>query len=46
MRKKKITISVNMELIKWIDDQINETHKFANTSHAFEFAMYKLIKES
>jgi len=46
MRKKKITISIHPDIIKWIGEQIAEDHKFASTSHAFEYAMYRLIKES
>lgn len=46
MRKKKITISIHDDILQWIDKQINEKHTFASTSHAIEYAMYKLIKES
>lgn len=46
MSKIKITMRVHDDILKWIDKQINEDHKFATRTHAFEFAMYKLIRES
>lgn len=42
--KQKITITVNKEILKWIDSQIKE-YKFRNRSHAFEFGIYKLIQQ-
>lgn len=45
MKKQKITISVNVELLDYIRKEKKETHRFSNISHAFEYAMYKLIKD-
>jgi len=43
--KEKITITVNSELLEWIDSQIKE-YKFGSRSHAFELGIYKLIQKS
>lgn len=44
MKKEKISITVDEKLLKWIDSKIKEK-VFANRSHAFEFAIAKLVEE-
>jgi Arc/MetJ-type ribon-helix-helix transcriptional regulator len=45
MRKKvKTSIALDPDMITWIDSQI-KTKRFANRSHAIEYALQKL-KES
>lgn len=43
MPKEKVTITVEKRLLEWIDKQI-ETFRFRNRSHAFEYALAKLIE--
>jgi len=43
MPKEKVTITVEKRLLEWIDKQI-ETFRFRNRSHAFEYAVAKLIE--
>jgi len=44
MAKAKISISLETELIAWLDQQIRD-NKFRNRSHAFESALSTLKKE-
>lgn len=39
--KLKTSISLDEELLKWIDQQI-KTKRFANRTHAIEYALQKL----
>ncbi|MCS7124515.1 MAG: ribbon-helix-helix domain-containing protein [Candidatus Bathyarchaeota archaeon] len=43
MPKEKVTITVEKRLLEWIDRQI-ENFRFRNRSHAFEYAIAKLIE--
>ncbi|HEV2193370.1 MAG TPA: ribbon-helix-helix domain-containing protein [Nitrosopumilaceae archaeon] len=43
MAKLKLTISVDEELVNWIDQQIKEKI-FSSRSHGFEYAVSKLKK--
>jgi len=43
MPKQKVTITVEKRLLEWIDKQV-ESFRFRNTSHAFEFAVAKLME--
>ena len=36
MMKERITVTIDMELLQWIDRRIEE-HLFANRSHGFEY---------
>lgn len=38
--KVKLSITIDEELIKWLDSQIKKK-KFANRSHGFEYALNK-----
>lgn len=42
-RKPKLTITVDSELIKWIDEEIRKK-RFSSRSHAFEFCVHR-VKE-
>lgn len=42
-RKIKTSIALDEELIKWIDSQI-KTRRFANRTHAVEYALEQLRK--
>jgi Arc/MetJ-type ribon-helix-helix transcriptional regulator len=42
-KKKTISISIDEESLKWIDQQI-ESKRFAHRSHAFEYAIEQLRK--
>jgi len=44
MGKKKVTVSIDENILKWIEKQIKEK-LFAGISHAIEYALFKLIKE-
>jgi len=43
MPKQKVTITVEKKLLEWIDKQV-EKFRFRNRSHAFEYAIAKLIE--
>ncbi|MGI0068971.1 MAG: ribbon-helix-helix domain-containing protein [Nitrosopumilaceae archaeon] len=45
MVKTKISITIDEELIKWLDSQIKKK-KFANRSHGFEYAVSELKDQS
>ena len=40
-KKVKTSIALDEELLKWIDSQI-ETKRFANRTHAIEYALEQL----
>lgn len=44
MTKKKTSVSLDDNLIKWIHNKIKEK-KFASVSHAVEYALEKLRRE-
>ncbi|MBU4038032.1 MAG: ribbon-helix-helix domain-containing protein [Proteobacteria bacterium] len=39
--KSSISVTIDPELVKWIDKQIEEK-RFANRSHGVEYALYQL----
>ncbi|MFZ1075796.1 MAG: ribbon-helix-helix domain-containing protein [Nitrosotalea sp.] len=41
MAKSKLSITIDEELVKWLDSQIKQK-RFANRSHGFEFALVQL----
>ena len=43
MPKQKVTITIEKRLLDWVNKQI-ETFRFRNRSHAFEYALAKLIE--
>jgi Arc/MetJ-type ribon-helix-helix transcriptional regulator len=43
MPKQKVTITVEKTLLDWIDKQV-QSYRFRNTSHAFEYAVARLIE--
>lgn len=43
MPKQKVTITIEKRLLEWIDKQV-ESFRFRNRSHAFEYALAKLIE--
>jgi Arc/MetJ-type ribon-helix-helix transcriptional regulator len=43
--KATIAISVDPQLLKWIDEQI-KIKRFANRSHAFELGIQRLKEEA
>ncbi len=42
--KERITITVERELLKWLDEKVAE-HLFANRSHGVEFLIARKKKE-
>jgi Arc/MetJ-type ribon-helix-helix transcriptional regulator len=40
MAKTKLTVTVQRELIQWMDEQIKAGH-FANRSHAVQYSLIK-----
>jgi len=42
-KKTKITVSLDKELLKWVDERIREK-KFGSRSHAVEYALYRLMR--
>lgn len=45
MGKEKMSVSIDENLIKWIDSQI-KTKRFASRSHGIEYALNQLKEES
>jgi len=43
MPKQKVTITIEKRLLDWTDKQITSV-RFRNRSHAFEYALTKLIE--
>jgi len=43
--KEKVSIAVSDDLLKWIDSQIKK-RRFANRSHAFEYAVQLMMEKS
>jgi Arc/MetJ-type ribon-helix-helix transcriptional regulator len=43
MPKQKVTITIEKKLLEWTDKQV-ESFRFRNRSHAFEYALAKLIE--
>ena len=43
--KDKITITVNKELLVWVDKNIKE-YKFSSRSHAIEYSLFRLMQQS
>jgi Arc/MetJ-type ribon-helix-helix transcriptional regulator len=44
LAKRKTSVSLDHELLLWIDKKINE-RKFASVSHAVEYALEELKKK-
>lgn len=44
MPKEKVTVTIEKNILLWIDKQIG-TFRFRNRSHAFEYALAKLMEE-
>ena len=44
VRKDKITISVDHELIEWLDSQVKKK-RFSSRSHGFEYTFSKFREE-
>jgi Arc/MetJ-type ribon-helix-helix transcriptional regulator len=44
MAKIKTSIALDEDLLKWVDTQI-EKRRFANRTHAIEFALQQLIED-
>ena len=42
--KERITITIDKELLKWLDEKTKEKI-FANRSHGFEFLIKRAIEE-
>jgi metal-responsive CopG/Arc/MetJ family transcriptional regulator len=44
MPKKRVTISISPELLKWLDDQVNK-RIYKDRSHAIEKLVYDRMEE-
>jgi len=44
MVKKRLQVTVREDLVKWIDEQV-ENLRFASRSHAIEYALLQLVKK-
>ncbi len=44
MAKERITITLNKDLLLWMDEKVSE-HIFANRSHGFEYLIADKIRE-
>ncbi len=44
VRKEKISVSVEPQLLEWVDEQVN-SKRFASRSHAIEYALARLKRE-
>jgi len=45
LAKTKISITIDDDLVKWLDSQIKKK-RFANRSHGFEYAISELKEKS
>ncbi|MBW2981092.1 ribbon-helix-helix domain-containing protein [Candidatus Woesearchaeota archaeon] len=45
MAKKPISATIDEELIKWINKEIKDKHRYRNKSHLIEIALEFLRKE-
>ena len=45
MAKKPISATIDEELIKWINEEIKDKHRYRNKSHLIEIALELLRKE-
>ncbi len=43
MKKRKVTITVDEEIIRWVEKEIARK-RFASISHAVEYALVRLIE--
>ena len=43
MPKLKVTVTIEKSLLDWIEQQV-KSYRFRNRSHAFEYALAKLIE--
>ncbi|MGQ0606318.1 MAG: ribbon-helix-helix domain-containing protein [Candidatus Nitrosotenuis sp.] len=43
--KEKFSVSIDENLLKWLDSQIKK-RRFANRSHAFEYAVQLMMEKS
>jgi len=43
MPKVRVYVTIREDLVKWIDEQVQKL-RFANRSHAIEYAIAKLIE--
>ncbi len=41
VRKEKLSVSIDSDLLEWVDKQVN-SKRFASRSHAIEFALTEL----
>ena len=44
MVRVKVSVTIDRELVRWIDKQI-ETKRFRNRSHAIEWALAKITED-
>jgi len=44
MVRAKISVTIDEELVKWVDEQIRR-RRFRNRSHALEWALARVIEE-
>jgi Arc/MetJ-type ribon-helix-helix transcriptional regulator len=44
MAKRKLSVTIDSELVNWVEERIKEK-RFANISHALEYALFKLKQE-
>jgi len=44
MVRAKMSVTIDEELVKWIDEQIRR-RRFRNRSHALEWALARVIEE-
>lgn len=44
--KKPISATIDEELIKWIEREVNESKRYRNKSHLIETALESLKKEA
>lgn len=43
MPKLKVTVTIEKSLLEWTEQQV-KSYRFRNRSHAFEYALAKLIE--
>jgi len=42
--KTKITITIDTDLLEWLESQIKETSEFASVSHGINLAVFRMKK--
>lgn len=45
MGKVSMQVTLDEEIVEWVEEEIEETQRFSSVSHAVRRALYKMKKE-